>query len=604
MVLSGALFLATYPARAADLVTYNDQSPSIRKVYDINAMIKLNPSYDFKPFNHVLLKNGKNKQKIHQYYLSIPVWGVSLAATESNMGEYSDISGRYLVNIEQDLRSTQPSISKHEALTIAMKSKKITSALKAMVNNEEVNTYIMQDANHKARLVYQISFMINSHIPSRPYFIMDAQTGEMLRQWEGLTTQYAIGPGGNTKTGRYQYGTDYGYLIVSDTCQMISPNVETYDLKHKTTGAVIHQFDCTGHPPINTYQEINGAFSPINDAHYFGNVVFDMYQQWFDKSPLTMKLKLRVHYGENYQNAFWDGKQMTFGDGASTFYPLVGLDVVAHEVSHGFTQQNSNLIYVEQMGGINESFSDIAGEAAKYFNHANQPEHERNDWLVGGTIMKKGSALRYFSDPTKDGHSIGHAKDYHDKLDVHYSSGVFNRAFYTLATKADWNTEKAFRAFVLANQIYWDQESDFDHAGCGVKKAAQDLEYSVQDVVDAFNVVGVDTSCNFPPPPTASELKNNEPLLDLSGSQGNRAYYYVDVPSNTSLLTIKIFGGTGNADLYVHYNKLPSTHVFLCRPYTTGNNENCTFHAPHAGKYYVMLHGRNSYNGVTLAATY
>src|SRR3546814_9119715 len=89
---------------------------------------------------------------------------------------------------------------------------------------------------------------------------------------------------------------------------------------------------------------------------------------------------------------------MYFGDGASTFYPLVGLDVLAHEVSHGFTEQNSNLEYAYQPGGINEAFSDMAGEAAEFFFNG------ENDFLVGGEIFKApGEALRYMEDPTLDG---------------------------------------------------------------------------------------------------------------------------------------------------------------------------------------------------------
>jgi Zn-dependent metalloprotease len=136
----------------------------------------------------------------------------------------------------------------------------------------------------------------------------------------------------------------------------------------------------------------------------------------------------------------------------------------------------------------------MAGEAAKYFARPNMSP--RNDFLVGADIMKNGTALRYFADPTLDGRSIGNANDYYDGLDVHYSSGVFNKAFYTLATKANWNTEKAFRTFVLANQIYWNANSDYVDAGCGVKKAAKDLNYNIKDVMDAFNVVGVNASCH------------------------------------------------------------------------------------------------------------
>ena len=156
-----------------------------------------------------------------------------------------------------------------------------------------------------------------------------------------------------------------------------------------------------------------------------------------------------------------------------------------HEVSHGFTEQNSGLIYRNQSGGINEAFSDIAGEAAEYFMHG------KNDWLVGAQIFKKDGALRYFDDPAKDGRSIGHASDYRSGMNVHFSSGVFNRAFYLLATTPGWDTRKAFEAFAVANRIYWARGSDFSEAACGVARAAADYNRSTDDVMKAFQTVGI-----------------------------------------------------------------------------------------------------------------
>src|SRR3546814_18437778 len=89
------------------------------------------------------------------------------------------------------------------------------------------------------------------------------------------------------------------------------------------------------------------------------------------------------------------------------------LDVLAHEVSHGYTEQNSNLEYSLQPGGINEAFSDMAGEAAEFFFKG------ENDFLIGGEILKApGEALRYMADPTLDGISIGRATDSHDRVSL------------------------------------------------------------------------------------------------------------------------------------------------------------------------------------------
>ena len=221
-----------------------------------------------------------------------------------------------------------------------------------------------------------------------------------------------------------------------------------------------------------------------------------MYSDWLNTAPLTFQLQMRVHYGRNYQNAFWNGTSMTFGDGAGTFYPLVSLDVSAHEVSHGFTEQNSGLVYSGKSGGLNEAFSDMAGEAAEFYMTGT------NDWMVGEQIFKGTGALRYMDDPTLDGISIGHQSDYYNGMDVHYSSGVYNKAFYLLATTAGWDTQEAFEVYARANMLYWTANTDWDTAGDGVMDAACDLGYSVSDVQASLSAVGISSdvspgsSCN------------------------------------------------------------------------------------------------------------
>jgi vibriolysin len=266
-------------------------------------------------------------------------------------------------------------------------------------------------------------------------------------------------------------------------CSAKNARVETYNLNGSTSSGngTLWNFIC----PTSEGDAVNGAFSPINDAHHFGGVVFDMYQAYTGGSPLRQALIQRVHYGNGYENAFWDGQRMTFGDGKSTFYPLVGLDVVAHEVSHGFTEQNSGLEYRGQSGGMNEAFSDMAGEAAEFFNRG------KNDFNVGSEIFKSSGALRYMCNPPQDGRSIGHAKDYRDSLDVHYSSGVYNKAFCGLAKTSGWNAETAFRVFARANDLYWTAKETFNGGACGVEKAAADLGRPVADVSAAFTAVGV-----------------------------------------------------------------------------------------------------------------
>lgn len=539
--------------------------------------------------------DGRTKVRFEQMYRGIPVWGFSSTAIQDGKS-LTDISGEVLSGIDFDLPSVAPKLTAMAAISaangdnyvMASSSAKETQAmLKKQVSNAKLWVYL--DDNARARLVYVTNHVtIKGDEPSRPFAIIDANSGEVLKTWDGIAHANATGPGGNQKTGQYNYGTDRGYLDVDASCRMTNANVDTINMNGKTTGGTIHQFTC----PNNTVKAINGAYSPLNDAHYFGGVVFNMYQSWFGVNPLNTKLKMRVHYSSNYENAFWDGTQMTFGDGATTFYPLVSLDVTSHEVSHGFTEFNSNLTYSGQSGGINEAFSDMAGEAAEYFMKGS------NDWLVGTEIFKSSGALRYFDDPTRDGRSIGNAANYTSGMDVHHSSGVFNKAFYLLANKAGWNTRKAFEVFTVANQLYWTASSTFVSGANGVCKAAADKGYALADVAAAFTSVGVATTdCGgggtTPPTGTSGSLPN------LSATKGNWYRNTITVPAGATKLTVNIAGGTGDADLYVRFGSQPTTSTYTCRPYKTGSTESCVINNPAAGTWHVGIRAYSTFSGLT-----
>lgn len=582
----------------------NTKAPSLLMNSDINKAIGVANGNEYRLVKSVALPNGKIVKRYQQYFQGIPVEGFTLAA-RADSGTLETIKGTMLEDVEKDLNTKSiagikfDNVSAFEnAVKLHLENSKTKSKISLdeklkVVENVHSDLVIIEDQKRTARLVYKVSWVDYSEKePTRPFKMIDANTGEIVKEWEGMAHRDADGPGGNQKTGKYLYGTDFPALNVDDNCRMSSPNVDTINLNHATSGGSIHQFTC----PTNTVKEINGAYSPLNDAHFFGNVVFDMYSDWYNTAPLTQKLRMRVHYSNSYENAFWDGQQMTFGDGRNTFYPLVSLDVSAHEVSHGFTEQNSNLTYSGQSGGINEAFSDIAGEAAEFFMKGT------NDFLVGSEIFKSNGALRYFEDPTQDGRSIGHADDYTSGMDVHYSSGVFNRAFYLLSNTAGWDVRKAFDVFVLANQTYWNASTNYNQGGCGVYNAAGDLNYNQADVRTAFATVGV-TTCDTPPPPPGNELENNVPVSNLSGAQGSQEFYTLDVPSSGGTVTFTISGGSGDADMYVKFGSAPTTSSYDCRPYRWGNNETCSFTAK-KGTYHVMLRGYSSYSGVTLKGAY
>lgn len=425
--------------------------------------------------------DGTTVTRHAQMYMGVPVWNVAIVEHNDGKGKVH-LTGAALRNLHNDLPSVKPIFSQADAL---MQAK--TQAQIFETENDQAKLYVKLGANNVAHLVYVVSFNATETAePRRPFYMLDANTGVVLDHWEGINhAAIGTGPGGNIKTGQYEYGTKYGYMDVAQsgtTCSLNNANVATYDMNSGTrVPKAPFSFTC----PRNTYKTINGGYAPMNDAHYFGGVVFSMYNDWLGVRPISMKLKMNVHYKRSYENAFWNGTAMYFGDGATTFYPLVSLDVTSHEVSHGFTEQNSGLVYSGMSGGMNEAFSDMAGEAAEFFMKGT------NDFKVGEEIFKKTGALRYMYNPPLDGASIDNASKYTSTMDVHYTSGVYNKAFYLLATKAGWNTKMAFQVMADANRLYWTSSSTFNQGACGVQQAATNRGYSAADVASAFAGVGV-----------------------------------------------------------------------------------------------------------------
>ena len=489
------IFLAGLCVLAAERTDLLSKGPILAKesvnAEDLVGAMGLEPGSSLIKIREYINPEGTVTTRYRQTYQGIPVWGDQVIAVTDERGTLVRMHGNSVHGLAADVRVTRAAFSSKDALEMMKQEARGTSSRVAGIiyENEKSELFIWMDKEDKGRLVYAVSFYCDKERgaePSRPYFIVDAQNGDILDRWEGLAhVEDGTGPGGNQKIGQYEYGTDFPKLDVAvsgSTYTMNNSEVKTVNLNGSTSGSSAYSYS----GPRNTVKSINGAYSPLNDAHYFGGVVYDMFNAWVGSPPLTFQLTMRVHYSNNYENAFWNGSSMTFGDGASRFHPLVSLDVSAHEVAHGFTEQNSGLVYRNQSGGMNEAFSDIAGEAAEAFSRGS------NDFLIGYDIYKAaGQALRYMQDPTQDGNSIGHASDYVSGMNVHYSSGVYNRAFYLLANTSGWNVERAFKVFARANEQYWSSSENYNTGACDVEQAASDLGYNVADVTAAFTTVGV-----------------------------------------------------------------------------------------------------------------
>jgi vibriolysin len=441
--------------------------------------------------------NGVTHKRFQQSLHGIPFWGMEAIVSHDASGKVVNLHGDMVLETKNEIKSIPKKLDPLGALNTMKKNhKEQDQGAVWEFSNEQYGTFIVVDAKEKAHLCYVVSFFADTECgnPSRPVFFIDVKNGKVIDSFDSLAYAYdGTGPGGNQKIGQYTYGTTYskfGVSVNGSTCTMNYADCKTVDLNHGTSGTTPYSYTCYN----NTHEAINGAYCPLNDAQYFGQQIYNMYQEWYGVPVLPFQLMMRCHYSTNYENAFWNGSSMTFGDGYSTFYPLVCLDVSAHEVSHGFTENNSGLIYSGQSGGINESFSDMAGEAAKYYMRGT------NDFKCGFDIFKSPTgALRYLYDPPLDGMSIDHVDDYYSGLDVHYSCGIFNKAFYLIATAPGFTTHMAFDIFVKANRDYWVPSSTFVQGAEAAQDAAADLGYSCTAVRDAFEDVGIDLVCAGPP---------------------------------------------------------------------------------------------------------
>nr|WP_233262216.1 M4 family metallopeptidase [Vitiosangium sp. GDMCC 1.1324] len=365
--------------------------------------------------------------------------------------------------------------------------------------------------------------------------------------------------------------------------------------------------------------------APVGDNHVDTNYdklgeTYNCYKTLFGRDSFDnagATLISTVHYSTNYVNAYWDGTQMVYGDGDGVDSIELGLDsdVTTHELTHAVTERESNLTYSGESGGLNESMSDI---------FAGVCESWTRNWATDADVFKvgediwtpgtAGDALRYMDDPAKDGASLDFYADYGGQ-DVHYSSGISNLVFSLLSkggvhprgkttnTVPAIGPEKAGRIFYKANTDLFTASTTFEQAKTYTVQAAEALygtgSAEAAAVTEAWKAVGVP-----PPPPVVDPLTNGVPVTGLSGSSGNKKYYALEVPAGKPSLSFAISGGTGDADLYVRYGAVPSSSTYDCRPYASGNAENCSFTNPQAGTWYVMVNAYSAYSGVTLKGSY
>ncbi|MDX6283521.1 MAG: hypothetical protein QOH03_4592, partial [Kribbellaceae bacterium] len=315
--------------------------------------------------------------------------------------------------------STKPTLSQAAALAKGSKS----ADFKATSNKGALVVFVTPT---KPVLAYEVvtSGVKADQTPSVLHSFIDARTGAVLDTDDEVKT----GTGNSMYAGTVTIGTSgsSGNYSMTDTGR---GGNWTTDLNGATSGN-----GTTFTDPDDTWG--TGAASNRQtagvDAHYGTQLTWDYYKNVYGRNGIFNNgqgSRSRVHYGNAYVNAFWDGTQMTYGDGSGNTHPLTAIDVAGHEMSHGVTEATANLNYSGDAGGLNEATSDIFGTSVEFY--ANNPT-DVGDYLIGEkiNINGDGTPLRYMDKPSKDGASKDCWTTSTGGLDPHYSSGPLNHWFY------------------------------------------------------------------------------------------------------------------------------------------------------------------------------
>ncbi len=288
--------------------------------------------------------------------------------------------------------------------------------------------------------------------------------------------------------------------------------IETYNLNNTSNYNAATDFTNS-----STSWTVVNVDQAATDAHWGAEMTYDYYWNIHNRNSIDnngFKLLSYVHYNTNYNNAFWDGQRMTYGDGnGTTFTILTGLDVCGHEVTHGLTSNSSQLIYSNESGALNESYSDIFGTMVENYGRPNNW-----DWKIGVDITPNGNGIRNMQNPKQFNHPNTYQGQYYytgpnDNGGVHTNSGVSNFWFYLLSaggtgtndvsssyTVNGIGMQNAAKIAFRALTVYYTPNTNFANARILSIQAAKDLfgvcSNEVIQTTNAWHAVGVGAQYN------------------------------------------------------------------------------------------------------------
>ncbi|MEU6065994.1 M4 family metallopeptidase [Streptomyces sp. NPDC047082] len=403
----------------------------------------LSSSQDTSVRDVIVDKDGTQHVRYDRTYRQLPVLGGDFVVHLAPNGAFRNANRATKSHIS--LSSITPRLSAPKAADLAVNALRAAN-LGDSLKRVKAKPELVVDALHGApKLAWRTNAVGQDSLgnPVARTVLTDARTGAQIDAWDSIET--ATGDGKSLYSGTVPLETTPS----GSTNQLKDPtrgNTYTGDAANKTDLCIFGI--CFIRAPATLFTDADNHWgtganadrsSAAVDAQYGTNETWDYYKNVHGRNGIANDGKgsyNRVHYGNNYNNAFWDDSCfcMTYGDGdGSVFGPLVALDVAGHEMSHGVTSKTAALTYSGESGGLNEATSDIMGTLVEWY--ANNSS-DQGDYLIGEKIVRPGfgkPALRFMDQPSKDGNSADYWSSSVGNLDVHYSSGVANHFAYLLA---------------------------------------------------------------------------------------------------------------------------------------------------------------------------
>ncbi|MDO7885695.1 M4 family metallopeptidase [Hymenobacter cheonanensis] len=480
---------------------------------------------------------GFSHQKFEQFYKGVKVEHATYTA-HSRGGQIETLSGDFE---KIEVANVTPSLSADAALARAMafvgakkymwQDAREEAGLKVM-ESDPAATYkpqgelvLVRDARQNAEtgpLVLAWKLNVYAEQPvSRAYIYVDAHSGEIVLKDDIIkhSTRSTKGTHNTTATAATAtFATAYsGNRSLADETA-----TGGYHLREYTRGLGIETYNCKKGSSYtsatdfidadNSWTEYNNANydNVAGDAHFGAQSTYDYWKGVFGRNSYDnagAKIKSYVHFddtpgdGVGYENAYWNGSVMTYGDGASTFKPLTALDVCGHEIGHAVCEKTANLTYSNESGAMNEGLSDIWGASVEKYTVDKYTLTGKSTYLIGEEIMKAGGALRSMSSPGTYGQPAYYkGTNWYtgtaDNGGVHTNSGVLNYWYYLISAGKSGTNEKG-AAFAVtgigltdAAKITFRMESVYMTASSTYANART---YSIQAATDLFGATSTQT---------------------------------------------------------------------------------------------------------------